>query len=1231
MDRPVLARMLRPFGEVRGKEAVTALLMFLYSFLAMTAYNVIKPATRSKFIESVGADNLPYVQLVAGLAIGVIMGGYSWLVSRLPRRYCLPITQGGIAVLLLVFWYLFRTGQVWVSLAFYLVGLILGVLIISQFWTLANVVFDPRQAKRLFGFVGGGSSLGGILGSLLAERYVKQIGTSNLLLFSVAFMVPCIATVALIVRREQLGEGSRLAVAASEKGIGGKEAIDLLRQSRHLRIIALVISFAAVGAAIIDQQLNMAAEAAKGQQATDAITAFLARVQLWTSMIGFLVQVLLTSRIHRYLGIGFALLLLPMSLGTSALVMLFNAALWAPAVARVLDQSLRYSVDKTTREILYMPLPSDLKFAAKPFVDVTVDRFAKAIAAVLMLVLIQPWGLDLNWQRLSYVSVVMTGIWIMMALRARREYQAEFRQSIATREIKPAEVDSGVADLSTIETLMEELASPDERRVLYAIDFLEALDKKNLVTPLLLYHESPAVRARALSVIRAIQPEISARWLPAIQGMMRDENPEVRSAAVGALASMRHQQVGDLVRPLLQDRDPRIMMTAAMVLAGSDREEDVASADAVLTGLVSDTRESAAPVRRELAIAIRHVRIPHFRRLLIPLLSDPDAEVAEEAMSSTRTVGAADFVFVPTLISLLRDGRQKGSARELLVGHGEPLLAILRHFLRDPEEDIWVRRQIPATIARIPCQKAMDILIEALAEADGFLRFNVIAALERVHRIRPQLPFDRGPVETMIINEGVRYFEYRSLYRRLFEKEGFPKQCLLARALTEKMKRGVDRIYRLLTLLYPWKDIAAARHAIERGEARSQAGALEYLDNVLTGVLRKTLIPLLEETTAGGEGVGTLKQSYWSVENAAIRLVNDEDAVISATAIYFLREQGLSNFVDELDRVLVTRDVRDRCVLEAASWVLAGFRMPGPKYSWLELLPAVDLAERMRRMPLFASITVDELFRICDAGRQVRCEPGRLLCQEALIPEEVVFLLDGRVALKNQAGGTRQLEAPAALGFEELLEDNPMVESARTVEAAVCLTLAGEEIRLLLADNAQLVSGLFQMVCSRSDQTVRLVVRGNPSEQGLPVTGSELKPIEKGLVLKTVPLFSDVSPQDMIALATVASEVRLLAGSQLFSEADPPALYALVSGELCIESLSDGPPLHAGPSDVIGLYETLAGIGLECRARVTAEGIALRIDREDLFDLLAQRSGLLRQIFSTLFRMRAARKMAAET
>ena len=66
----------RVFGFRQG-EAVTAWLMFAYSFLAMTAYNILKPISKSKFISSFGADNVPYIQLVAGAIIGVIMLGYA--------------------------------------------------------------------------------------------------------------------------------------------------------------------------------------------------------------------------------------------------------------------------------------------------------------------------------------------------------------------------------------------------------------------------------------------------------------------------------------------------------------------------------------------------------------------------------------------------------------------------------------------------------------------------------------------------------------------------------------------------------------------------------------------------------------------------------------------------------------------------------------------------------------------------------------------------------------------------------------------------------------------------------------------------------------------------------------------------------------------------------------------------------------------------------------------------
>ena len=432
-------RALGPIVEIRERETATALLMFAYSFLAMAGYNVVKPATRSKFISDLGADNLPYMLLLAGLGMGFVMQGYASVLRVLPRRWVIPATQALLVALLLAFWLLFRTEAEWVSAAFYFFGLMAGLLLISQFWTLANHLYDPRQAKRLFGFIGGGAALGGAAGAGAADVLAKPMGTNNLLLLSAALLAICSGVVWITVSRESAIEQAGDVTGLEDERVGGLEALRFLRESKHLQLIALVISFAAIGGAIIEQQLNMAAEdLVKGQ---DAMTQFLARVTVYISLIGFVIQVGVTSRIHRKLGIAVALLILPVSLSTTGLIMLVWPVLWAPAIARILDSSLRYTVDKTTREILFLPLPLDVKYRAKPFVDVAVDRFAKGVgAAVALLIAIKLF--HLSWPELSYLSLSVALCWILLALRARRQYLASFRQVLdVPQRIAPLALD----------------------------------------------------------------------------------------------------------------------------------------------------------------------------------------------------------------------------------------------------------------------------------------------------------------------------------------------------------------------------------------------------------------------------------------------------------------------------------------------------------------------------------------------------------------------------------------------------------------------------------------------------------------------------------------------------------------------------------------------------------------------------------------------------------------------
>ncbi|HJS73086.1 MAG TPA: Npt1/Npt2 family nucleotide transporter, partial [Vicinamibacteria bacterium] len=703
------------------------------------------------------------------------------------------------------------------------------------------------------------------------------------------------------------------------------EALAMLRSSRHLQLIAGVIGFSALGAATLEQQLYMASESVGGE---DALTSFLAGITFYISLIGFVIQIYFTSRIYSLLGIGFAMAVLPVSLGTTAIIILLNKALWAASVARVSDSALRYSLDKTTRETLFLPLSAEVKLKAKAFVDVVADRFiGKGIGSVVLLLAVH-W-LKLAWWQLSVMSLVYCVLWLVLARRAKKEYLAVFKKSIETMELEPERLTREAGDAATLETLVEELGSTDDQRVLRSIEFLEQLGKRNLITPLLLHHDSARVRARAIAAVKGASAEIAERWAPSLEKSLRDDDPDVRVAALSILSSVRQGNILELTRPYRDDGDPRIAATAAVALAETGDESDRAEARRVLERLAGDGRDAMAPSRREAARAIARTRDPRFRQLLLPLMHDADPGVAKEAIRSARLLGDSDLLFVPTLISLMRNRRLKNAAREALVTYGENAVPALTYFLRDEEEDPWVRRHIPGTLARIPSPASVEALVESLASEDGFLRYKAIVALEKVRRENPELPIPFDPIEKLVLKEATRYFRYLGTDYNLFEKGGLSRDSNLFPALTEKLSRTLDRIYRLLGLGYDRKDIRAARIAIERGDARARASAIEFLDNSLSGQLRKRVLLLVDDMPISEKvrkGNVFLKNRVRGPEETLERLIYDEDPVVAALAIDLVRERKLWSLAPDLEEVLQFRDAKDFVVFESASYALAAYR-----------------------------------------------------------------------------------------------------------------------------------------------------------------------------------------------------------------------------------------------------------------------------------------------------------------
>ena len=1169
---------------------------------------------------------------------------YTRAIAVVPRRWMIPVTQAGMVGLLVMFYLMFASfpDAKPIAAGFYLYGLILGILLTSQFWTLANDVYDPRQAKRLFGMIGAGSTLGAATGSGLTVAIVERIGVNQMLLASAVALALCAAIVIAVVKREPSAGQSDASKSADEKGVGAGEAFRLLASSQHLQTIALIIGFGAVGAAIVEQQLNMAAAEAKGATNEGAVTAFLAQVTVYLSLIAFVIQAGLTSRIHRLLGIGFAMMILPFSLGITGSMMLVTGALWTASAARIVDTSLRYTIDKTTREILFLPLPVDLKYCAKPFIDVTVDRFAKGVGALLILVLIKDWGLGLSWQRLSIASLSMVVLWMLFALRARREYLKAFRRSIEQQDVQPSEIRLDTADLNTIETLLLELSHPDPRRVIYGIDLLESLDKRHLVTPLLLHHESVDVRARALQSAAAAPPAHAHLWARGAERALKDPDGGVRLAAVRALSAIRKERATEMMRPFLHDPDPRMAITAATALASSAVEADRVTAEETLRELASDNREQAGATRAEVARALGDLADPRFKLLLVPLMFDPSIEVAREAIQSAGRLSSAEFIFVAPLISLMRNRLLKPAARAVLVGYGEQVIDTLAYFLKDKDEDIWIRRHVPSTLGMIPSQRSLDVLVGAMADEDGFIRFKSLAAIDRIRRARPDLQFDRVVVEKQILAECTRSFGAQTLLYNL-SVGGQDEETLLARALQEKATRARNRIFRLLGMLHPPDDIAAVRSALTQSDARLRSGAIEYLDNLLTGDVRRRVMMLVEEMPQAERirrGNSLFRTRVRDVEDTLAQLIHDDEEVIAAAAIQVVERRGLWSLADDIEHVLAHRDPRDWAVFEAASWALAAQRLSPDRRRalWLEPLPAVELADRLRKIPLFGFASVDELFRIAGLGRQVRHESGRVLYERGRPAETLQVLLDGRVTIDDDKR-SRTIEAPAMLAFENVLEGSPLQVTLRAAEPCICLSLTGDEFLSLLSENVEIAQGIFRLLIETRGECFEAgdaaegeriawdsVLPGSVSPELQRRMADGIQAVELVLLLQTSPLLARATSAQLVTLANIARPIALKPGADPLVGLEPSILVVL-TGSVRVER--DGHAVEtADAGDIVGIAETLGGMPFTSRAEVVTEGRGLRFGRAELFDVLADNIELLQGIFSGLLRARTTKVRA---
>jgi AAA family ATP:ADP antiporter len=492
-----LHRLLGRFVELRPEESRPVLFLFLYFFLITSSAYIIKPLKISLYLHWLSADKLPYAYLVTAVLIGFMVSLNSRLLQRLNRRQYVSSSLLMFIGTFVLFWGLFKFRWPWIFLLYWFWSDLFIVTSIFQFWVLVNDIFHPRQARRLVGFFVSGGLLGGILGSLLASRLAGVVGTENLLLVCPALLALCL--VLLRALRLDLAQAAVRPPAGPEgeaaEKVGYAESFRLIRRHRYLMLLSGIVAAGIAVTTLLDFQFNSIVARVFPRQ--DARTSFIGTFFLGLLVFSYLLNVALSSRAVRSFGLRAVLLITPgvLLLGSAAVFIVPAAGLiyWAVAV-KGLDKSLAHTLHQSARELLYIPVPPEIKYKAKAFIDMFVNKLADGLVAVLLLVFVSLGHASVR--DVSLLTLVFICGWAGFALLITREYVEIVRRHLKLKWQDGGRLVADKIDVDVTKLVFDTLESKKRSSVLYAMNLFDLVRKENL---------GPGLRAAVASRASQIQ------------------------------------------------------------------------------------------------------------------------------------------------------------------------------------------------------------------------------------------------------------------------------------------------------------------------------------------------------------------------------------------------------------------------------------------------------------------------------------------------------------------------------------------------------------------------------------------------------------------------------------------------------------------------------------------------------------------------------------------------------
>ncbi len=852
---------LRKAFDIREGEILRTFLMQAYIFLVISSLLILKPTVTSLFLSNFGVDQLPYAFLLVAISAAAVSSIYSRILKSISLDKIIIRTILLSSFSLFSFWLLLKLDlfQSWILYLFYVWVAIYAILVASQFWILANILFNAREAKRLFGFIGAGAIAGGIFGGYLTSIFAGIIGSENLLLICIFFISFCIPITKYLWKKNVHYTLTKFQKTKRVKNFA-ESPINLIRRSKHLIFLASIVGVSVVVAKLVDYQFSAIAS----EKITDEneLTAFFGFWFSNLSIVSLLIQLFLTRRVVGIFGVGTSLFFLPVGILAGSLAVFIAPAIWSVVFLKISDGSLKQSINKSAVELLALPIPTEIKNQTKSFIDIFVDSFATGVGGILLIIF--AGALNLSVQFISFITIALLIFWIYLAFRVRREYIRSFRSKV--EEIDDEEF--ALPDLSNesvIGSLIKVLEEGSDTQIIQTLKMLIEIQDDRFLPAFekLLDNDSAELKKELLKNLYFYR---SKTFIPQIENLIEHDDQELRVEAFDYLFEHVIDDNVTYINKYLRNDNYKISDAALLGAAQETRDNPdlriILQLDEVIDDKLEDSKRSddAARLINTKIICAKAIGISTLKArydLLKEFLNDENSEVRKAAVFGCgRTL---DPQFIPILINLMKEKEFLPFIKEALGFYGSGITDLLDEYIYKENIDSKIKRNIPAIFENLPHQKAVDKLYIYLESDDFVIRSEALKSLNHIRKKYPHLKFERKGLEKKILNEAKLYFDTLAvLYSQInaesnngarnstAEKHWSNARKSLIELLEKQLDGALERIFRLLGLKYPPDDMLDTFKGIRSSQPDMRINSIEYLDNLLGPNLKRVIIPIAE-------------------------------------------------------------------------------------------------------------------------------------------------------------------------------------------------------------------------------------------------------------------------------------------------------------------------------------------------------------------------------------------------